>query len=151
MSATRAKFNQFRAKRLQNPAIRVAYEDARTRNTIVDALVRRRRALGLKQAAVAGAMDVGQSTVSGFETEGSDPRLSTLQRYARAVDATLYVHAVPNMPSGERPTVYISYPGGHRVVANATAATPRAVSWVHTKPAYTGRVRPHLNLVPQAS
>ena len=151
MSATRAKFNEFRAKRLQNPAIRAAYEDARTRSTIVDALVRRRRALGLKQAAVAGAMDVGQSTVSGFETEGSDPRLSTLQRYARAVDATLYVHPVPNMPGGERPTVYISYPGGHRVVANAAAATQRAVSWAHTKPAYTGRVRSRLNLVPQAS
>ncbi|MQW74831.1 helix-turn-helix domain-containing protein [Nocardioides sp. dk4132] len=152
MSATRAKFNEFRAKRLQNPAVRAAYEDARARNGILDALVRRRRALGLSQGVVARAMDVGQSTVSGFETEGSDPRLSTLQRYARAVDASLYVHVVPNMPAGQRPAVYVSYPGGQNIVANPTAATSRVAAWVDSKPAYVGRnVRPYLNLVPQSA
>ena len=73
MSATsfssRSKFNEFRAKRLQKPGVKAAYEDARARNGIVDALVRRRRALGLKQTELAQKMDVGQSTVSGFETD----------------------------------------------------------------------------------
>ena len=42
-------------------------------------------------------MGVRQPTVSGFETEDSDPRLSTLQRYARAVEARLrLVLVIPN-------------------------------------------------------
>lgn len=94
-SAPRSKFAAFRAQLLQNPAIRAAYEDARTRNDLIDALVRRRRMLGFDQTQVARTMGVGQPTVSGFETEGSDPTLSTLQRYARAVDASICVEVVP--------------------------------------------------------
>lgn len=73
----------------QNPEFRAAYEDALERHSILDKLVRLRRALGLSQTAVATRMGVRQPTVSGFETEDSDPRLSTLQRYARAVQARL--------------------------------------------------------------
>lgn len=136
---SRSKFNEFRAKRLQKPGVKAAYEDARARNSIVDALVRRRRLLGLKQTEVARTMDVGQPTVSGFETEGSDPRLSTLQRYARAVDATLYVHVAPNAPGGQRPTFYVSYPGAKRVAAAHSAPTSRARTWVHSVSPYVDR------------
>lgn len=72
-----------------DPAFRAAYEDAEQLQRVVDTLVGLRRALGLSQKIVAQRMGVRQPTVSGFENEGSDPRLSTLQRYARAVQARL--------------------------------------------------------------
>jgi transcriptional regulator with XRE-family HTH domain len=73
----------------QDPAFRAAYEDAEERHGILDKLVGLRRHRRLSQSAVAARMGVRQPTVSGFETEDSDPRLSTLQRYARAVEARL--------------------------------------------------------------
>jgi transcriptional regulator with XRE-family HTH domain len=75
----------------QDPVFRAAYEDADERHSIIDRLVALRRLRRLSQTAVAARMGVRQPTVSGFETEDSDPRLSTLQRYARAVGARLRV------------------------------------------------------------
>lgn len=77
------------AEEKRNPAFRTAYEDVEERHSIIDRLVGLRRRRRLSQSVVAERMGVGQSTVSGFETEDSDPRLSTLQRYARAVEAKL--------------------------------------------------------------
>jgi transcriptional regulator with XRE-family HTH domain len=73
----------------RDPVFRAAYEDALERHSILDKLVWLRRARHLSQTDVARRMGVRQPTVSGFETEDSDPRLSTLQRYARAVEARL--------------------------------------------------------------
>jgi transcriptional regulator with XRE-family HTH domain len=81
-------------ERLRDPAFRAAYEDAQERHRIIDTLLRLRRHQRLSQSAVAESMGVRQPTVSGFETEDSDPRLSTLQRYARAVGARLRLSAV---------------------------------------------------------
>lgn len=81
----------------QDPAFRAAYEDAEERHSILDRLIGLRRLRRLSQSAVAARMGVRQPTVSGFETEDSDPRLSTLQRYARAVEARLrLVLTIPN-------------------------------------------------------
>lgn len=140
-SAPRSKFNAFRARKLRNPAIRAAYEDSRTRNGLIDALVRRRRFLGLSQTAVAKAMGVGQPTVSGFETEGSDPRLSTLQRYARAVHATIVVEVVPiGRPAGS----YFQHDVGVASHAERSDTTDRAVHWSQTAPQHPWR---HLKAV----
>ncbi|MBK8729720.1 MAG: helix-turn-helix transcriptional regulator [Tetrasphaera sp.] len=84
-------FDRYLAKRLEEPAVRAGYEDHAVLQRVIDRLVGFRRVLGLTQTDVAKRMGVGQSTVSGFETEMSDPRLSTLQRYARAVEARLDV------------------------------------------------------------
>lgn len=91
------EFGPYLEEAKQDPAFRAAYEDAEERHRIIDKLVGLRRALGLSQTAVAQRMNVRQPTVSQFETEGSDPRLSTLQRYARAVTARL--RFVPVIPS----------------------------------------------------
>lgn len=84
---TQTAFEKYLAERLQEPTVRAAYEDRSVLERVIDSLVGFRKALGLNQSEVARRMGVGQSTVSGFETEMSDPRLSTLQRYARAVEA----------------------------------------------------------------
>ncbi|MFC5290939.1 helix-turn-helix domain-containing protein [Actinokineospora guangxiensis] len=81
---------------LANPQFKAAYDDEGIRHKIIDSLIRLRRALRLTQSEVARRMGVRQPTVSNFETEASDPKLSTLQRYARAVEAQ--VHVVIVMP-----------------------------------------------------
>ena len=85
------EFGPYLEQSKQDPAFRAAYEDAEQVHKILDSLVSLRKALRLSQTEVAKRMNVRQPTVSGFENEGSDPRLSTLQRYARAVQARLRV------------------------------------------------------------
>jgi transcriptional regulator with XRE-family HTH domain len=83
------EFDSYLDEAKHDPEFRAAYEDAQERHSILDDLVARRHDRGLAQGDVAARMGVRQPTVSGFETEDSDPRLSTLQRYARAVEARL--------------------------------------------------------------
>ena len=83
------------AESLQNAEYRAASVDVNRRLGLIESLVARRKHVGLTQGQLARRMGVGQSTVSGFETEGSDPRLSTVQRYARAVEAECLVVVHP--------------------------------------------------------
>lgn len=81
-----------------DPEYLAARQDVRERFALVDALVACRKSRGLTQTDVAERMGVKQPTVSGFENEGSDPRLSTVQRYARAVDCRVKIwHSVSNV------------------------------------------------------
>ena len=56
---------------------------------VLDALVRRRQRLGLSQTTVAARMGTSQSAVARLEAGRSDPRLSTLTRYAAALDTAV--------------------------------------------------------------
>ena len=56
---------------------------------VLVALVRRRQRLGLSQTTVAARMGTSQSAVARLETGRGDPRLSTLTRYAAALDTTV--------------------------------------------------------------
>ena len=56
---------------------------------VLDALVRRRQRLGLSQTAVAARMGTSQSAVARLEAGRGDPRLSTLSRYAAALDTSV--------------------------------------------------------------
>ena len=56
---------------------------------VIDALVRRRNELGLSQTVVAARMGTSQSAVARLEAGRSDPRMSTLERYAAALDTSV--------------------------------------------------------------
>jgi predicted transcriptional regulator len=79
-----------------NSMDRAAYEAAQARVLLVEGLTRRRIELGLTQGQLALRMKVGQSTVSQFESLDNDPRLSTMQRYAHAVEAKLIWKVLAN-------------------------------------------------------
>lgn len=68
---------------------KAAAEDAEDRYFVLDMLIEMRRLAGLTQTDVAQRMGITQATVAGLETKAHDPKLSTLQRYARAVGAEL--------------------------------------------------------------
>lgn len=82
-------FDELLSSYMDDPKFREAYADAEALSHLREALVCIRKAQDISQAEVARRMGVGQSTVSGFETSANDPRISTLQRYARAVSAEL--------------------------------------------------------------
>ena len=64
-------------------ATALADADMRLRRALVEA----RRSAGLSQNDVAVALGIKQPSVAAFERYDSDPRLSTLRRYALAVGA----------------------------------------------------------------
>ena len=65
---------------------------------VVAALAERRVRLGLSQTVVAARMGTSQSAVARLEAGRSDPRLSTLERYAAALDTSVS-YAVADGPS----------------------------------------------------
>ena len=100
---------------LNDPEIKVAFEDAQMRSDITERLREARKEGKISQRAVAEAMGTTQSAVSDFERGETDPQLSTIQRYARAVGAT--VRVVVDTP-GEVASIVSPY----RHVASSTAS-----------------------------
>lgn len=62
---------------------------ARRRRELVEDLAGRRRELGLSQTEVAALMRTSQSAVARLEAGNADVRLSTLERYAAALQQHL--------------------------------------------------------------
>lgn len=87
----RDEFEDYLEESLRNPQFRAAYEDSETRSRLLASLVMLRQSLRLTQRQVAQRMQTTQSSVSEFESGATDPHLSTLQRYARAVTACLRI------------------------------------------------------------
>ncbi|MFN2495002.1 MAG: helix-turn-helix domain-containing protein [Pseudonocardiaceae bacterium] len=75
-----------------DPEIVAARADATAYANLVEGLVELRHHRRMTQTDVAEAMGTTQSVVSHFERLGADPRVSTVQRYARAVGAQLHWH-----------------------------------------------------------
>lgn len=86
-SPMRDDLDQMLEEVASDPVARAVYEDALHREELLDSLVEAR---GKRtQQAVADAMGTTQSAISDIEKGRVDPRLSTLQRYARAVGRRL--------------------------------------------------------------
>ena len=68
-----------------SPGYRDLLEAEVRRQRLIQGLVAQRKANNLTQAAVAKAMNVGQSVVAEIESAKADVRFSTLERYAAAV------------------------------------------------------------------
>lgn len=97
-----------------DPYLEGAIEDAACRAALLRQLAACRSELGLSQAAVAGRMETSQSAVSELEGGLTDPRLSTLQRYARSVDCSIRIHlqsARTFAPLDEFPSFGVSHVG----------------------------------------
>ncbi|HLN15642.1 MAG TPA: helix-turn-helix domain-containing protein [Acidimicrobiales bacterium] len=75
-------------------------EMAKKRKVLTEALVARRLSLGLSQTEVAARMGTSQSAVARLEAGTGDLRLSTLERYAAAVDQELDFHLGPPRGTG---------------------------------------------------
>lgn len=81
-----------------DPRFKQAIEDAEDLQRLLDCLTALRHDRKISQTEVAHRMGVRQPTVSEFEKMSSDPKLSTLQRYARAIDARIRIMVATSAP-----------------------------------------------------
>lgn len=73
----------------QSPSQRRSLELAERNQRLLEDLVAVRKMRKLSQADVAAVLGITQPTVADFERTGSDPKLSTIARYAHAVEALI--------------------------------------------------------------
>jgi DNA-binding XRE family transcriptional regulator len=85
------EFEAYLVQELKNPVFRAGYEDAGVRAQLLDDLVKARQDADLSQIRVAERLDVSQQRISILEGGGCEPHLSTLQRYARAVNKKIVI------------------------------------------------------------
>jgi len=106
----------------EEPATRDALADAEELFRALRLLRAHRKGQHLKQSKVAERMGTTQSAVSKLEGGANDPQITTLMRYARAVDARVCL-----------------------VARLDTVASPDTSAWIKsaaTRPARSTRVRP---------
>ncbi len=85
-------------ERRHEPKLPGFAEMAARRRALAEELVERRISLGLSQTEVAARMGTSQSAVARLETGQVDVRLSTLERYAAAVDNVIDFHLGGDAP-----------------------------------------------------
>lgn len=93
-----------------DPEVTAARADVAAYASLIESLVELRHRRGMTQHDVAERMGTTQSVVSHFERLGGDARISTVQRYARAVGAQLHWHVGVNSAAAGR------VPGGSGTV-----------------------------------
>jgi transcriptional regulator with XRE-family HTH domain len=73
----------------QSPSQRRSSELIERNRQLLDDLIAIRKERKLSQADVAKVLGITQPSVADFERSGSDPKLSTIARYAHAVEALI--------------------------------------------------------------
>jgi len=94
-----------RGRQATNPGFLAALEDAAHRSALLHQMVGHRQS-SLTQKQVADRMGTTQSAISDLEGGTSDPRLSTLFRYARALDLRLRMRVARETTDGTVPILF---------------------------------------------
>ena len=88
----RPTWTELRSERLKAPEAQHAYDAAARAFLLGEEIRSLRTERGLSQRELAERMGVSQSVVGRLEAGGVEPRLSTLDRVARALGVELEVH-----------------------------------------------------------
>ena len=89
---------QFKAKALEKPAVRTAYEALADEFAFLDEVLKARAVSGLTQAEVAARVGTTQSAIARLESASSShsPSVFTLQKYAKALGFRVEIRLVPD-------------------------------------------------------
>jgi HTH-type transcriptional regulator / antitoxin HipB len=98
-TAERTSLAEARAARINRPAAAEAYEAARLRFELAEAVRMRREELGWSQRQLAERAGMTQPGVARFEAGGTTPTLPLLERLAGALGLTLTVSLGPQRQS----------------------------------------------------
>lgn len=94
--ARRDFLDQMIARRTaQNPEFPQLLDAGRRRRELLRALAELRKEQGGTQTEVAAAMETSQSFVGRLESEASDAKLSTVDRYAGVLGYVVHYHLIP--------------------------------------------------------
>jgi len=85
-----------------HPDAIAAGEDFTNFEDFIHLLYEKRKAAGLTQTAVAKIMGTHQSVISDFELMGGNPRIDTIQSYARAVGYRALLELAPTTPVAQK-------------------------------------------------
>jgi HTH-type transcriptional regulator / antitoxin HipB len=91
----RTRLAEARQARIGRPEVAVAYEQARLRYELAEAVRLRREELGWSQRQLAERAGMSQPGVARFEAGGTTPTLPLLERLAEALGLTLTVSLSP--------------------------------------------------------
>jgi ribosome-binding protein aMBF1 (putative translation factor) len=90
-----ASLGEARAARIHRPEAAAAYDAARLRYELAEAIRSRREELGWSQRQLAERAGMTQPGIARFEAGGTTPTLPLLERLAAALDLTLTVSFAP--------------------------------------------------------
>jgi ribosome-binding protein aMBF1 (putative translation factor) len=85
----RKTWSEVRRRRIEKPAVRASYEKARLAYELGRQVRELRQSHGLSQREVAERMHTTQSVIARLEAGGSKPSISTLERVAKALGASI--------------------------------------------------------------
>ena len=91
----RTRLAEARASRIDRPGVAEAYEAARLRFELAEAVRLRREELGWSQRQLAERAGMTQPGIARFEAGGTTPTLPLLERLASALGLTLTVRLAP--------------------------------------------------------
>jgi HTH-type transcriptional regulator / antitoxin HipB len=91
----RVSLAEARAARIGRPEVAAAYDQARFRYELVEAIRARREELGWSQRQLAERAGMTQPGVARFEAGGTTPTLPLLERLASALGLTLTISLDP--------------------------------------------------------
>ena len=91
----RTSLAEARAARIGRPGVAAAYEQARLRHELAEAVRARREELGWSQRQLAERAGMTQPGIARFEAGGTTPTLPLLERLAAALGLTLTVSLEP--------------------------------------------------------
>jgi ribosome-binding protein aMBF1 (putative translation factor) len=87
---------ELKAKALENPEVRQAYDELEEKYALISELLNARLSAGLTQANVAERMETKAPAIARLESGGKNsPSIDTLRKYARAVGCKLEVRLIP--------------------------------------------------------
>jgi len=84
-------FKQFKAKALQNPAVKSEYDALAPEYAVVKTIINQRIKRGWSQTKLAEVVGSRQPVISRLERGEGNPSLSTLRKIAKAFDLSLEV------------------------------------------------------------
>jgi ribosome-binding protein aMBF1 (putative translation factor) len=91
----RTSLSEARQARIHRPEAAAAYEQARLRYELAEAIRTRREELGWSQRQLAERAGMTQPGIARFEAGGTTPTLPLLERLAAALGLTLQVRLAP--------------------------------------------------------
>ena len=84
-------YTKLKRRLLKDPGVRKAYEDLESEFTLSQAIIERRIAKGMTQAALARKIGTKQSAIARLESGSTNPTLKGLEKVAKALDSHLVV------------------------------------------------------------
>lgn len=89
------KYDELKAKILSNPEVKKEYDSIGFEYEIAQALIEARVQSKMTQIEVAKKMNTTQSVIARLESGKRFPSLSTIYKYAIAVNRTINLHVIP--------------------------------------------------------